>query len=284
MIDDPADRRLALGATGLLAAFNQADVLHAADVHVATRLGALLDETRDRVLLAVALVVRAARNGSVCVDLTTIADLPLEDGVEVPWPDPAPWLDEVRTSGLLREELLHLEGTQLSLDRYWREEGQVCADLLDRLRRTPPEVDEAALATGLARIFDEPGYEEQRAVAEASARRWTTVLTGGPGTGKTTTVARLLALVAEQHELATGRRPRIAMCAPTAKASVRLKEAVAAATGELTDPVDRERLGEIPASTLHRLLGWRPDSSNRFKHDRDNRLPHDVVVVRRHAV
>ena len=279
MIDDRHDRRLALGAVDVLADFNQADVLAAADVHVASRLGAMLGETDQQVLLAAALAVRAVRQGSVCVDLATVSEVPREeDDVELTWPDPVGWIARVAVSPLVGESVLRLEDSRLYLDRYWREEEQVCTALLTRLSRPAPDVDAAALAAGLDRVFGDPGYDEQRDAAEASARRWTTVLTGGPGTGKTTTVARLLALVAEQHEIGTGRLPRIAMCAPTAKAAARLQEAVAEATAGLSE-VDRDRLGQIPALTLHRLLGWRPGSSVRFRHDRDNRLPHDVVVV-----
>ncbi len=109
------------------------------------------------------------------------------------------------------------------------------------------------------------------------------MLTGGPGTGKTTTVAGLLALVSEQHELATGRAPRIALAAPTGKAAARLQEAVqdsvVADNGALEAPEDQQRLAGLQSSTLHRLLGWRPDSRVRFRHHRGNRLPYDVVVV-----
>ena len=105
-----------------------------------------------------------------------------------------------------------------------------------------------------------------------------TVLTGGPGTGKTTTVARLLALIAEQAELSGDGRPRIALAAPTGKAAARLQEAVAAEVAVL-DEVDQVRLGELRAVTLHRLLGSKPDTRARFRHDRGNRLPHDVIVV-----
>jgi exodeoxyribonuclease V alpha subunit len=103
-------------------------------------------------------------------------------------------------------------------------------------------------------------------------------LTGGPGTGKTTTVARLLALLAEQAEIAGASRPRIALTAPTGKAAARLAEAVQLEVAKL-DAADRARLGELQAMTLHRLLGSRPDSSSRFRHDRGNRLPQDVIVV-----
>jgi exodeoxyribonuclease V alpha subunit len=285
---DRRDRRLALGATGLLREFNDADVLSAADVHVASRFGVILAERRDAVLLAAALGVRAARHGSICVDLATIADVALDvlpdEGSEagalpLPWPDPDAWLDEVAASPLVREQVLRLEGSTLYLDRYWREEGQVCDDLVSRLRRQAPDVDVPLLEAGLGRVFPGDGYDEQRAVVRTAAGQWTTILTGGPGTGKTTAVAGLLSLIAEQHEIATGQRPRIALCAPTGKASARLQEAVDDAARKLASDTDRARVTGLQATTMHRLLGWRPDSSVRFRHDRGRRLPHDVVVV-----
>ena len=277
MIDDRHDRRLALGAAGLLASFNAADILVAADVHVATRVAAAVGETDPDVLLAAALAVRAVRHGSVCLDLMTAQEVPLEEEVDVVWPEPSAWVEQVAASPLVGEQIFRMEGTRLYLDRYWREEGAVCDDVLSRLDHGAPDVDEAALAAGLDRLFDDPDYAEQRVAAEAAVGRWTTVLTGGPGTGKTTTVARLLALVAEQHEIATGQPPRIAMCAPTAKAAARLQDATAVATAELPE-TDRTRLGALRASTLHRLLGYR-GSNVRFRHDAHHRLPHDVVVV-----
>ena len=279
-IEDPRDRRLALRAEGLLATFNRADVLGAADVHVARRLGAMTGEGDEQVLLATALAVRAVRQGSTCVDLATVADLPLEDDPALPWPDVPAWQASVGRSPLVGVRVLRVDNGLLYLDRYWREEVQVCDDLLARLARPAPQVDTAALDAGVLRVFPAAGYDEQRTAARAAAERWTTVLTGGPGTGKTTTVAGLLALLAEQAELESGgaRRLRIALTAPTGKASARLQESVDAETRALP-AADRARLGELKASTLHRLLGWRPDSSTRFRHDRGNRLPHDVVVV-----
>ena len=284
MIDDRNDRRLALRCHGLLAIFNQVDVLSAADVHVATRLGSMTDETDEQVLLATALAVRAVRQGSTCLDLATVADLPVEgepDAQELPWPDPEPWQAAVAASPLVAQEVLRFDNALLYLDRYWREEVQVCRDIIARLDREAPEVDPAVLEAGVLRVFPDEGYDEQRAAIREAARRWTTVLTGGPGTGKTTTVAGLLALLAEQAEhgrAGTGRNLRIALSAPTGKASARLQQSVENETMKLP-LADRDRLGDLQASTLHRLLGWRPDSSIRFRHNRDNRLPHDVIVV-----
>ncbi len=265
-IDDPLDWRIAVGADGSLRMFNEAGVLDSADVHVAQRIAALAKETDDAVALALALATRAIRGGSVCVDLTTVAaesDIP-----DLPWPDPVAWLSALRASRLLSDPpVLRLyDDRLLYLDRYWREEEQVCADLLAlSVPATAVEV------SGSARLFG-PGYEEQRAAAEIAVSQAVTVLTGGPGTGKTTTVARLLALLAEQAGL------RIALAAPTGKAAARLTEAIANEVEKL-DAVDRERLSGLHAVTLHRLLGSRPDTSVRFRHHRGNRLPHDVIVV-----
>lgn len=287
---DPYDHRLARSATGLLRRFNQAGVLETADVVVAERVGALAGESDDRVVLAMALAVRAVRAGSVCVDLRTVADglTEPEQAAGLPWPEVAEWLDALAASPLLAppgggDDPAHppvlrlLDDTLLYLDRYWREESQVLADLTSRLE--PVEVEETWLGPALDRVFRAQGYEEQRAAARVALAQRTTVLTGGPGTGKTTTVAALLALLVEQAELAGDGRPRIALAAPTGKAAARLQQAVEEAAAGLAHPADRARVQGLRAVTLHRLLGPRPDTSSRFRHHRDNRLPHDVVVV-----
>jgi exodeoxyribonuclease V alpha subunit len=260
-----------IAAEGILRTFSDAGVFEAADVHVARRLTVLVGEADERVALAIALVVRALRGGSVCVDLRAAeAQVGLAD---LPWPDADDWMAAVRGSALLGSPpVLRLFGDLLYLDRYWLEEEQVCADLL-ALSASGAVGDLPAFE----RLFPQ-GYDEQRAAAEITLSQAVTVLTGGPGTGKTTTVARLLALLVGQAELAGAPRPRIALAAPTGKAAARLAEAVAAEVEKL-DAVDRARLADLRATTLHRLLGSRPDTSVRFKHNRGNRLPHDVIVV-----
>jgi len=266
-----SDVEVAVDAGGLLQAFNEVGVLDVSDVHVATRICALGNEADERVALAVALLVRALRNGSVCVDLATIAEA--VGGAALPWPEPVRWQAAVRVSPLLGSAaVLRLFGDLLYLDRYWRQERQVCQDVLGLLESGPRVTMPAP-----ARLFP-AGYDEQRQAAEIALSQAVTVLTGGPGTGKTTTVARLLALLAEQAESSGSARPRIALAAPTGKAAARLGEAVAHEVARL-DAADRARLGELQASTLHRLLGSRPDTSSRFFHHRANRLPHDVIVI-----
>jgi exodeoxyribonuclease V alpha subunit len=274
-------------ATGRLADFNRVGVLGAADVHVATRLGRLGPETDESVLLAVALTVRALRHGSVCLDLATVAQVTAVEGVDravvaaLPWPEPTAWTAALGRSPLVAvgadgaaDRPLRSVGGLLYLDRYWRQERSI-ADMLDRAAARPqPTVDPDRVADAVARLFPAEDSDRQRLAAVVAAHRWVSVLAGGPGTGKTTTVAKLLAVLADQ----AGDPLRVAMAAPTGKAAARLTEAVAGVTSQM-DAGDQDRLGTLTASTLHRLLGWRPGARGRFRHDRSNRLPYDVVVV-----
>jgi len=254
---DPFEARRAVGAAGILRQFNDIGVLSAADVHVAARLGELVGEENEFVRLAVALAVRGPRLGHVFVDLATIRDTASVESdepvdlSELPWPAAEEWVRVVRDSDLVAvgeddaPRPLRLLGTRLYLDRYWREERTVAADL------------NALTATGRLQV-----------------------LAGGPGTGKTTRVARIVAELIEQAATRGDRPPLVALAAPTGKAAARLQEAVHGETTQL--PVSesvREVLMGLRASTLHRLLGWKPRSHSRFAHDRGNRLPHDVVIV-----
>src|SRR5262245_5782072 len=291
---DPGDSRLALAATGVLQAFNVAGVLDAADVHVAARLGTLAGETDEAVLLAVALAVRGPRLAHVCVDLAEARDSVTSEFegpvvlTDLPWPNEADWIARLEASPLVaagagkfpEPRPVRLEGTRLYLDRYWRQESKAAEALISRGQRRPV-VDEAVLASGLATLFtgSDPS-DRQRAAAAAAVRSSFSVVAGGPGTGKTTTVARIVVLLDEQAARAGQPRPRVALAAPTGKAAARLEEAVHGEAHRLDVAASvKARLLALSASTLHRLLGWRPGSRSRFRHDRTNRLPYDVVVV-----
>ncbi len=292
---DRFDVRRARHAPGRLGPFNEAGVLVAADVHVALRLARLagVNDEEDVVVLAAALAVRAPRLGHVCVDLASIRDHVIIDADRpvdlqaLPWPATGEWLDRLATSPLVAagadapgDRPLRLDGSLLYLDRYWREERQVALDLESRSDRAAPGVDVGRLSEGLARLFPGSRPDDQRLAAACAVLQRFTVIAGGPGTGKTTTVARVLALLDEQAEATGAPAPLVALTAPTGKAAARLEEAVhtAAAALDVSDTT-RARLRCVSASTLHRLLGWRPDSNNRFRHNRYNRLPHDVVIV-----
>ncbi|MPQ97150.1 exodeoxyribonuclease V subunit alpha [Modestobacter sp. I12A-02628] len=259
-------------ATGVLREFAEAGVLALADVHVALRLSRLGAETSETVLLAVALAVRGVRTGSVCVDLATVADsvVPDEDAppVDLPWPVDWSALQDsplVAVGAAAPWRPLRLVDGLLYLDRYWQQEQLVRRELGQRAALLPPPVD----LTLLPELFPGPAPDRQRLAAAVAAGRWVSVITGGPGTGKTHTVARLLRLLMAQP----GPPPRIALAAPTGKAAARLQESVLAQAAEVGLPLD------LTACTVHRLLGWRPDNRSRFRHDAGNRLPFDVVVV-----
>ncbi|TIC85148.1 exodeoxyribonuclease V subunit alpha [Nocardioides sp. GY 10113] len=265
-----------------MAELNAAGVLDAADVLVAERVAALGGETDERVRLAVALAVRAVRSGSVGVDLRAgeggdlAVGLGLPDGAALP--EPAAWTAAIAASPLTAAGVLHHDLGLVSLDRYHRMERQIADDLAGRIAAAAPAVDEDVLARTLTRVAGEHFSDEQAAAVDHAVRHRTTVLTGGPGTGKTTTVARIVVALADQFHAAGGDQHfSVALAAPTGKAATRLQEAV----GEEIEALglDPAGLGRPEARTLHRLLGWRPDNTTRFRHDRGNRLQHDLIVV-----
>ncbi len=288
-IDDAAfEVRLARRAGGLLREFNQAGVLSAADVHVALRIGRLGQIDDEGVLLAAAFAVRAPRLGHVCVDLATIrmtASTDIEVPIDLqalPWPEESDWIARLGDSPLAgTDRPLHLAGTTLYLDRFWSEECQVARDLLALAEAATPDVDLDVLAAGLEALFptgDEPDF--QRLAAASAVLRRFSVIAGGPGTGKTTTVARVLALLDEQAEAESRRPPLVALAAPTGKAAARLEEAVHEEARTLPLGAEEQaRLAQLRGTTLHRLLGFKPGNRSRFRHHRLNRLAHDVVVV-----
>jgi len=290
---DAVDVRRVRHAPGLLRTFNDIGVLSTADVHVARRLAGLVGESDETVLLGAALAVRGPRLGHVHVDLASIHTTATVDSDEpvdlsaLPWPTAKAWVDRLEASALVsigemhagKRTPLRLIDTWLYLDRYWREERQLAADLRAFSDATPAGA-RTDLLPALDRLFAGQADASQRLAAATAVLQRFTVVAGGPGTGKTTTVARIVALLAEQSAAAGATPPLIALAAPTGKAAARLEEAVHAEAAVLdVDTGIREQLLGLSASTLHRLLGWRPDSHSRFRHRRSNRLPHDVVIV-----
>jgi exodeoxyribonuclease V alpha subunit len=284
----------ALGAPEPLRSFNEVGVFSAADIHVARTLAELAGGAEEVVQLAVALAVRAPRLGHVFVDLATVRDTAAVESDEVvdlsalPWPSFAQWTDAVGRARRLvavgeqeGESVLpmRLLGTRLYLDRYWREERQVAGDLL-AFAGPADGVDVSVLAHGIARLFGAHDDLLQRCAAACAVLRRLSVIAGGPGTGKTTTVARVAALLYEQFASAGRPVPLIALTAFTGKASARLQELVHAEAARLdVDGALRAWLLGLPASTIHRLLGRKPGSHAQFRHSRSNCLPHDVVIV-----
>jgi exodeoxyribonuclease V alpha subunit len=171
---------------------------------------------------------------------------------------------------------LVFENDRLYMRRFREAEVRLASAIRERVAMPAMDDTLPALATRFREVFPpradaEPDW--QAIAVAASLRSRLSVITGGPGTGKTTTVARLLAMVLAQDPDA-----RIALAAPTGKAATRLGEAVQQTLGQLE--VDDAIRGKVysAGSTLHRLLGYRPQDDS-FQYNASNPLEHDVVIV-----
>ncbi|WP_126967924.1 exodeoxyribonuclease V subunit alpha [Xanthomonas arboricola] len=211
---------------------------------------------------------------------------------------------------------LVLEHGLLYLRRYREYERRLALGLQRIAAQSPPPFDAATLAPLFAQLFphacslhmgegarragegtglpepsvDQEGkappapshHPDRQAQAAALALRRTLLLvTGGPGTGKTTTIARLLLLRIAQAHASNTPAPRIALAAPTGRAAERMAESLRlAVTRAIAGGIDPALADALPsgASTLHRLLGVIPDSPH-FRHHADNPLPLDLIVV-----
>lgn len=238
-----------------------------------------------------ALVSRQLGEGHLCLDLRLLPDMLAEQ----PWPEPwatlagtvcvdgVPQLPASRLladgSGVPADAPLVLDGPRLYLRRNWDHERAVARGILDRVNRPP--LPPARLRAELDRLFpprNAAASDGQRTACALAARTGFAVITGGPGTGKTTTVVRLLALL-QTLQLRDHATPlHIRLAAPTGKAAARLGEAITTQIMQLdVAPAVRAAI-PTEVTTLHRLLGARPDT-RRYRHDRDHPLYLDALVV-----
>jgi exodeoxyribonuclease V alpha subunit len=275
----------------LLTTLYRSGALRTLDHALAVSLRRLQPDTPEPVLLAAALASLAVSAGH--AGFAPAQPQRLLDTTDIAWPDPVAWEAQLRASpwvaapdddGLAAADApLVFEHGLLYLRRY-REYERRLALGLQRIGQQPLDVaDAAAVAPLFARLFAQAGTEvDHQARAAAVALRHPLVLvTGGPGTGKTTTIARLLALLAAQSLQAGQPAPRVALAAPTGRAAERMAESLRLAVERLRAlGVDTAVCDALPGSgtTLHRLLGVIPESP-RFRHHADNPLPFEVVVV-----
>jgi exodeoxyribonuclease V alpha subunit len=265
------------------------------EAHFAATLARLAEEDDPLVLLGAAEAGRSIVHGHVCVELGKLAGAAVVDSQGVPlddmtWPDLDDWIKRLRRSPLVGDgsaqtPLVLDAGGRLYLDRYHRYETRLAHAIQARTQRTRGTIDETVLESGFDRLFKKRPNEPketrlQRLAALVAVERSFCAISGGPGTGKTSTVVNILALLQEQAR-ATGKRfpLRIALLAPTGKAAARLSESILQGCQALA--VDPEIRASIPteASTIHRGLGFLPFSPTHFRHHADNPLPVDAVVV-----
>ena len=241
-----------------------------------------------------ALLSRQLADGNLCLDLDTLAAMRDEQDWPRHWREyqraaetslgqlAASALVADGASGMPANAPLVLDETRLYLRRYWNHERTVAGAIRQRLAQTRPVA--ANLGEELDRLFPaaapskSAGPDWPKIACALAARGGFTVITGGPGTGKTTTVVRLLGLL-QTLQLREHVQPlRIRLAAPTGKAAARLNASIAAQIAQLD--VSETTRAAIPAevTTLHRLLGARPDT-RRFRHDHAHPLHLDVLVI-----
>lgn len=275
----------------------------------------LWEENRDaapELLLAIALTSHQLGRGHVCLDLRATLDDPYmalslppdqyfdaeAEAIELPSDllsglSLVSWTAKIKHDDLVGEgrgkSPLVFDGERLYLRRYWQYERSVEAAIDQRLAASEGiryELTEEELRLYLSELFPAANTTQtdwQKIACALAATSAFSVITGGPGTGKTTTVVKLLVLL---QRIALNRdraRPlRIRLAAPTGKAAARLKESIAGAIDRLPVPLlEKNGLRDsIPTEviTLHRLLGSHPNS-RRFRHDARNPLALDVLVV-----
>lgn len=256
------------------------------DQHFAHFIASIADRAKHSSFLAAALVNNALSNGHSFIDLRNYANRPLPFFQSLSpvkkYPPLETWLSDLKSSGITGEPgtyfPLILCGTRLYLYRYWRYEQQLAESILRIINLPSPEVDKNILKNNLKKLFPDTGLSDtwqQTAAATAVFNRFT-VISGGPGTGKTTTVTKVIALLLMMQS--SCKKMRIALAAPTGKAAARLSESVRSTIPNL--PVSAQISELIPreAFTLHRLLGTIPGSPF-FRYNNTNKLPYDLVVV-----
>jgi exodeoxyribonuclease V alpha subunit len=237
----------------------------------------------DGALIAGCVASNWVTRGHVCAPLAALAGRPLfpQAATSPLGPSMETWrrlLDRsgvVGTPGTRRPLILDRSG-RLYLYRYWDFEQRLASALTSRALQDPGMLDGVRARQVLAQVFGPPGKgppDLQRRAASVALLRRLCVISGGPGTGKTTTVVRLLALL----QGLWGGALRVGLAAPTGKAAARLQAAVESGWRGLPGEIRDACPAPDDALTLHRLLGLRPNGSAR--HGTDNPLPLDVLVV-----
>jgi exodeoxyribonuclease V alpha subunit len=241
-------------------------------------------EDAEAVAFAASRVSRAASDGQSSLDVAGIEAQEFLRYFPSSGPTLETWLEQLARSPVVAHSgdpndfrpLVLVGATRLYLYRYFDYERRLAARLAEMNRPAALPCPAPVAAALLSRLFPREGGvrpDWQKIAAATALLRRLCIVSGGPGTGKTTTVVKVLALLLALHPAL-----RVALAAPTGKAATRLQ-------GSLRDqlaglPVAAEVKARLPAEayTVHRLLGHRPGRVS-FRHDREHPLPYDLVVV-----
>jgi exodeoxyribonuclease V alpha subunit len=264
------------------------------DIHFAAFMEQLAGAHAPELWLAAAMVSSYTSQGHICLDLLSVDGMPLlkaEDGMgAVVLPRLPRWRQALRKTSVVGtpgeySPLILDDRSRLYLHRYWDYQEKLAGAITRRVRDDEKDMDMARGKKSLERVFgrslmtQDPSQGEdidwQKVAAFTSLIKKFCVVSGGPGTGKTTTIVRILAVILEQTET---RALRIALAAPTGKAAAKLKEAIKRGKKKLHCSDKIKKAIPEEATTLHRLLGTTP-APPYFRHHAKNLLPVDVAVV-----
>lgn len=255
----------------------------------------------DRVLWAAALLSRQLATGAVYLDLARLCANPvglltLSDNDRLSPADPfvqelsvfnterlEQWLTELEQSPMVSKTAgntpMVLHGQRLYLRRYWQYQQLLTSSIQQRLQIDDQPLNETEARIRLLSLFPSATLENspdwQRIACVIALRSRFCIITGGPGTGKTTTLTKLLALLIQLNQ---NQKLNILLAAPTGKAAARVSESISNTLSKLDVDDDIKALIPRKACTLHRLLGSRMDS-RKFIHNRHHPLVADIVIV-----
>ncbi len=261
-----------------------AGALRPIDYHFARSTARLANDDREELLVSAGLTSARIGDGHVCLELSELAGTTpdLGEGERRRYPELTVWREILLSSPMVSTgntlaPLVLTDANRLYLRRYWLHESFLAQQILQRAATL---TEEAGEDHALEALFPGAGADDkQRQAALLASRHPFAVVSGGPGTGKTFTVVKILALLVEQALAAGKAPPRMTLLAPTGKAAARLVESIQGAKDALpcSDAV-KEAISD-EASTIHRALGSIPGSSTHFRHNKNNPLVTDLVLV-----
>ncbi len=273
--------------TNNLITLYQDGVLTEIDLHFAGFMSSLAGADDPDFSLAAALVSSTCGKGDVCLDLSSVAGkniLTEQIGPEpVVCPSLDTWRSKLESSWVVGKPgdkfpLILDNQNSLYLYRYWNYEKQLAESIQWRIRPRPADIDINLLKDGLKRLFPESfrhGINWQKVASLTALFKNICIISGGPGSGKTFTVTKILALLIEQYP---SNRFKILLAAPTGKAAARLAESILKAKAHLN--CSQTVINAIPQDvlTIHRMLRVKRKSSY-FHFNRENPLPADAVII-----
>jgi exodeoxyribonuclease V alpha subunit len=257
------------------------------NIHFAHFIANFCGDRDPDIFLAAALVSRAAENGDICIDLNDSAEKVIlekqngNDGLICPKLDR--WLEKILTAPVTgrpgqRRPLILDARNRLYLYRSWEYESILAEGIKSRVNDTTNNMDIQSLIQSIAKQYPEEDGAKlnwQKIAAVTALLKKICIVTGGPGTGKTFTITRIMALLLEQD---IPNKPKICLAAPTGKAAARLQESIRQAIAGLNCSDRIKNAIPTEVKTIHRMLRPKPNSPY-FHYNSENTLPADMVII-----